>query len=161
MLRSRFEGSSAPTEPYLGTSAGRIDVLFEPAGTQGYDDLVRGAVRFEALGVELLAALRFLVFGFFLDVAAWSALGTDLAIRRALAVFPIVRLVSGAGSSPAVPNSSPNSSDKPSAARIFSFLGPLFDKGIPLPALAMRSFSSTLRNLKSSSGCSSSRAPMP
>ena len=40
----------------LVTSAGRIDILFEPAGTEGYDDLSRRAVRFEAFGVELLAA---------------------------------------------------------------------------------------------------------
>ncbi len=40
----------------LVTSAGRIDILFEPAGTHGFDDLVRRAVRFETFGVELLAA---------------------------------------------------------------------------------------------------------
>jgi hypothetical protein len=40
----------------LVTSAGRIDLHFEPDGTQGYADLVQGAVRFEAFGVELLAA---------------------------------------------------------------------------------------------------------
>jgi hypothetical protein len=40
----------------LVTSAGRIDVVFEPSGTRGYDDLERGAVRFEVFGVELLAA---------------------------------------------------------------------------------------------------------
>jgi hypothetical protein len=40
----------------LVTSAGRVDVLFEPAGTAGYDDLSRRAVRFEVFGVELLAA---------------------------------------------------------------------------------------------------------
>ena len=46
---------NAPTW-YLVTSAGRVGVLFEPAGTEGYEDLVRRAVRFEAFGVELLAA---------------------------------------------------------------------------------------------------------
>jgi hypothetical protein len=40
----------------LVTSAGRVDVLFEPAGTTGYHDLSRRAVRFEVFGVELLAA---------------------------------------------------------------------------------------------------------
>jgi hypothetical protein len=40
----------------LVTSAGRIDVAFLPAGTEGYEDLVRGAVRFEVFGAELLAA---------------------------------------------------------------------------------------------------------
>ena len=36
----------------LATSAGRVDVAFLPSGTEGYDDLVAGAV----FGVELLAA---------------------------------------------------------------------------------------------------------
>ena len=40
----------------LITSAGRVDIFFEPAGTEGYEDLARGAVRFQAFGVELLAA---------------------------------------------------------------------------------------------------------
>jgi endonuclease YncB( thermonuclease family) len=40
----------------LVTSVGRLDVAFTPAGTQGYDDLVAGCVRFEVFGVELLAA---------------------------------------------------------------------------------------------------------
>jgi hypothetical protein len=40
----------------LVTSAGRLDLAFVPSGTEGYDDLVRGAVRFEVYGVELLAA---------------------------------------------------------------------------------------------------------
>jgi hypothetical protein len=40
----------------LVTSAGRLDVAFVPAGTEGYDDLSRGAVRFEVFGVPLLAA---------------------------------------------------------------------------------------------------------
>lgn len=40
----------------LVTSAGRLGVVFVPAGTEGYDDLARGAVRFEVFGVELLAA---------------------------------------------------------------------------------------------------------
>jgi len=38
------------------TSAGRLDLAFIPAGTEGYDELARGAVRFEVYGVELLAA---------------------------------------------------------------------------------------------------------
>lgn len=40
----------------LVTSAGRIDVAFEPAGTTGYEDLVTNAVTFEVYGTELLAA---------------------------------------------------------------------------------------------------------
>lgn len=40
----------------LVTSAGRLDLAFIPAGTEGYDELARGAVRFEVYGVELLAA---------------------------------------------------------------------------------------------------------
>lgn len=40
----------------LVTSAGRLDVAFRPSGTDGYEDVVRRAVRFEVYGVELLAA---------------------------------------------------------------------------------------------------------
>ena len=40
----------------LVTSAGRLDVALTPSGTEGYDDLLNGAVRFEVFGVELLAA---------------------------------------------------------------------------------------------------------
>jgi hypothetical protein len=40
----------------LVTSAGRMDVAFLPSGTEGYEDLVAGAVSFEVFGVELLAA---------------------------------------------------------------------------------------------------------
>ena len=40
----------------LVTSAGRLDLAFVPAGTKGYDDLARGAERFEAFGVRFLAA---------------------------------------------------------------------------------------------------------
>ena len=40
----------------LVTSAGRIDVVFRPAGTDGYDDLIRDAVRFEVYGRQLEAA---------------------------------------------------------------------------------------------------------
>jgi hypothetical protein len=40
----------------LVTSAGRLDVAFTPAGTDGYEDLNRNAVRFEVYGTELLAA---------------------------------------------------------------------------------------------------------
>jgi hypothetical protein len=38
------------------TSAGRIDIAFEPAGTTGYDDLSIHAEKFEAFGVTFLAA---------------------------------------------------------------------------------------------------------
>lgn len=40
----------------LVTSAGRLDIAFMPSGTEGYEDLVGGAVRFEVFGVDLLAA---------------------------------------------------------------------------------------------------------
>lgn len=40
----------------LVTAAGRLDVAFTPAGTAGYDDLAKRAVRFEVYGAELLAA---------------------------------------------------------------------------------------------------------
>lgn len=40
----------------LVTDAGRIDVIFRPAGTDGFFDLERGAVRFQVFGTELLAA---------------------------------------------------------------------------------------------------------
>lgn len=40
----------------LVTSAGRLDVIFQPAGTQGYEDLRARAVRFEVFGATLLAA---------------------------------------------------------------------------------------------------------
>jgi hypothetical protein len=40
----------------LVTSAGRIDVAFLPAGTEGYEDLARSAIRFEVFGAKLLAA---------------------------------------------------------------------------------------------------------
>lgn len=40
----------------LVTSAGRLDIAFEPAGIEGYDDLKRDAERFEAFGVRFLVA---------------------------------------------------------------------------------------------------------
>lgn len=40
----------------LVTSAGRLDVAFQPSGTEGFDDLVKSAIRFEVYGLELLAA---------------------------------------------------------------------------------------------------------
>lgn len=40
----------------LITKAGRLDLAFQPAGTQGFDDLARHAVRFEVYGTVLLAA---------------------------------------------------------------------------------------------------------
>ena len=40
----------------LVSSAGRIDVVFVPAGTDGYDDLIEGAVAFEIFGVEVHAS---------------------------------------------------------------------------------------------------------
>lgn len=40
----------------LVTSGGRLDVMFEPAGTKGYEDLGRNAVRFDVFGVQVRAA---------------------------------------------------------------------------------------------------------
>lgn len=40
----------------LVTDAGRLDIAFEPTGTEGYADLERTAERFEAFGVRFLAA---------------------------------------------------------------------------------------------------------
>jgi hypothetical protein len=40
----------------LVTTAGRIDVAFRPAGTEGYDDLSKGAVHFDVFGIDLEAA---------------------------------------------------------------------------------------------------------
>jgi hypothetical protein len=40
----------------LTTDAGRLDVIFKPSGTQGYDDLVKSAVTYNAFGIELRAA---------------------------------------------------------------------------------------------------------
>ena len=40
----------------LVTAAGRLDIAFRPSGTDGFDDLVKGAVRFEVYGGELLAS---------------------------------------------------------------------------------------------------------
>lgn len=55
-----FDGSAAALARAslwnLVTDAGRLDVAFLPAGTEGYADLRRDAVRFDVFGVELLAA---------------------------------------------------------------------------------------------------------
>lgn len=40
----------------LTTDAGRLDILFDPPGVEGYEDLARGAVTFEVFGADLLAA---------------------------------------------------------------------------------------------------------
>lgn len=40
----------------LVTSAGRLDIAFQPAGTTGYSDLVKDADQFEAFGVKFLVA---------------------------------------------------------------------------------------------------------
>ena len=37
----------------LVTTAGRLDLIFEPRGTTGYDDLAKHAVQFEVFGVRL------------------------------------------------------------------------------------------------------------
>lgn len=40
----------------LATSAGRLDIVFEPAGTGGYEDLRKNAIKFQAFGIDLHAA---------------------------------------------------------------------------------------------------------
>ena len=40
----------------LITEAGRLDVIFEPSGTRGYEDLAASAITYEAFGVEVRAA---------------------------------------------------------------------------------------------------------
>jgi len=40
----------------LITNAGRLDIAFEPAGVEGYDDLKKDAERFEAFGVRFFVA---------------------------------------------------------------------------------------------------------
>ncbi|MGH8676519.1 MAG: hypothetical protein ACREVG_19700 [Burkholderiales bacterium] len=46
----------------LLTAAGRLDIAFQPAGTKGYEDLKRTALRYDIFGVELhAAALRDIV----------------------------------------------------------------------------------------------------
>jgi hypothetical protein len=40
----------------LVTRAGRVDVIFQPSGTEGYADLAASAVPFQVFGVEVQAA---------------------------------------------------------------------------------------------------------
>ena len=40
----------------LVTDAGRLDLIFKPSGTQGYDDLFKSALKYEVFGVEVHAA---------------------------------------------------------------------------------------------------------
>jgi len=40
----------------LVTDAGRLDLVFKPSGTEGYEDLARSAVTFEAFGIEVRVA---------------------------------------------------------------------------------------------------------
>jgi len=40
----------------LVTDAGRVDLVFRPSGTDGFDDLLAAAVEFEVFGVRLKAA---------------------------------------------------------------------------------------------------------
>lgn len=40
----------------LTTDAGRLDLIFKPSGTEGYDDLAKSAVTYQAFGIELRAA---------------------------------------------------------------------------------------------------------
>ncbi len=40
----------------LVTTDGRLDIVFKPAGTEGYEDLITNAKKFEAFGVTLHAS---------------------------------------------------------------------------------------------------------
>jgi hypothetical protein len=40
----------------LITDAGRVDIVFEPSGTGGYEDLVASAIAYEVFGFEVRAA---------------------------------------------------------------------------------------------------------
>jgi hypothetical protein len=40
----------------LITDAGRLDVVFKPSGTQGYEDLAQSALTYEVFGVQVQAA---------------------------------------------------------------------------------------------------------
>jgi hypothetical protein len=40
----------------LATDGGRLDLIFQPSGTTGYDDLARSAITYQAFGIELRAA---------------------------------------------------------------------------------------------------------
>lgn len=40
----------------LTTDAGRLDVIFEPSGTRGYDELAASAIAYEVFGLEVHAA---------------------------------------------------------------------------------------------------------
>lgn len=40
----------------LVTDAGRLDIIFEPSGTQGFADLARSAVTFHVFGIDVRAA---------------------------------------------------------------------------------------------------------
>jgi hypothetical protein len=54
--RSRNAALSRSNLWNLVTDAGRLDLIFKPSGTHGYDDLVRSALRYEVFGVEVDAA---------------------------------------------------------------------------------------------------------
>lgn len=40
----------------LVTSAGRVDIVFKPAGTTGYEDLKESAIQFQVYGIDLWVA---------------------------------------------------------------------------------------------------------
>jgi hypothetical protein len=40
----------------LVTDAGRLDLIFKPSGTQGYEDLARSAITYDVFGVQVHAA---------------------------------------------------------------------------------------------------------
>lgn len=40
----------------LVTDAGRVDLIFKPSGTEGFEDLARSALTFQVFGIEIQAA---------------------------------------------------------------------------------------------------------
>jgi hypothetical protein len=40
----------------LVTDGGRLDLVYTPSGTEGFDDLARSAITFKVFGIEVLAA---------------------------------------------------------------------------------------------------------
>ena len=40
----------------LVTAAGRLDIIFKPAGTEGYEDIIKNAKPFDVYGIKLMVA---------------------------------------------------------------------------------------------------------
>ena len=101
-----------------------------------------------------LAAFFFVVFGTAFVTVLFFAPTFGAEDRVVLGVVRF-RTVSSGGKSRS------NSLERSSEARTFAAAGCFLDSGTAVPAWITRSFSSTLRSRKSSSGSVSRRAPMP